>query len=557
MTHPIVGAGTLVQVVAGIAAATPDKVFCQVRKEGRDRPVHYGDLVTQGLRFAGHCHAAGARPGSMVVIVLDHGPDLIYAFVGALLAGLVPSYAAPLGDRQDPTHYWDQMRLHLARLGDVVLVTSQAYAEVLAAEIGDIAVPVVTAEAIHRDMLAPAPLASPASDAIAFVQHSSGTTGARKGVALSHRAVLEQVRIYAAELRLTAADRVISWLPLYHDMGLIAGFLVPLLSGTPLVLLDPFEWVAAPQSLLAAITEHRGTLVWLPNFAFHFMARARIPAGAATDLSSVRAFVNCSEPCKKEAFDVFLDRYAAHGVTRQSLQICYAMAEMVFAVTQTPLDREVVPIAVSRSALAAGELVSPPPDEEDATSLMPVGSPLPTVQLAILDEDGKPLADRRIGEVAVSASYMASGYHREEKLTRAAWHGGWYRTGDLGVIKDGVLYITGRKKDVIIVNGKNIYAHDVEDVVNSVAGVKPGRCVCFGRPNALIGSEALYVVAESEQASDSHPAIMRAIKGAVQARMGITVTKVAIVAPKWLIKTSSGKISRKENALKYLTLTHS
>lgn len=374
--------------------------------------------------------------------------------------------------------------------------------------------------------------------------------GGHKGVALSHRAILAQIYRYANSLRLAPDDVIVSWLPLYHDMGLISSFLMPLVTGTPLVLLDPFEWVAAPWSLLTAITEHRGTLSWLPNFAFHFLARAPQPAGLRIDLSSVRAFVNCSEPCKPEAFEAFEKRFAAQGVTTGQLQICYAMAETVFAVTQTLPGQPVAPLRVQRASLQQGMFA--PSDDPTDERVMPVGRPLDGVVVAILDDGGQLVPDGRVGEIAIQAPYLFSGYFGEPVLSAAALKHGRYLSGDLGAVYEGQLYITGRKKDLIIVNGKNFYAHDVEEIAGDVAGVKAGRCVALAVPNAAMGSECVHVVAESERPLVEHAAIARSIKAAVQQTLGLLIAKAVIVPPKWLIKTTSGKMSRWGNRAKYL-----
>lgn len=547
------GHRTIVDVLARYGREQPDHVCCQIyRGDGPAIRVTYGDVVEHGLRYAALYQQRGAQPGDIITIVLRTGEDLVYAFLGGILGGFIPSYAAPLGDRQEPVHYWDQLRLQLHRSEDGFLLVEHEFAETLA----HMGMEAVAGRVITPDELASvqnrAPIRWPAPKDVAFLQHSSGTTGARKGVALSHQSVIEQTRCYATALNLCAADVVVSWLPLYHDMGLISSFLLPLLTGTPLVLIDPFEWVAAPWLLLDRISRHAGTLVWLPNFSFHLLARTGVPASIPLDLSSVRAFINCSEPCKIEAFNTFLDRFRDFGVDRGALHVCYAMAETVFAVTQTQLDTMVEPKRVSRRALL-GDTLRPAMTEDDVMLIMPVGKPLNGVRIKIADAEGNDLPDGAVGEVLISADHMFSGYYQEPELTAAALADGFYRSGDLGGFLDGNLYITGRKKDVIIVNGKNFYAHDIEAVVNTVDSVKSGRCVAFGLPNVAMGSETVCVLAESEAAAAEHAGIARAIKEAVRGYLGLVVGKVAIVAPRRLIKTTSGKISRKENMERFVS----
>jgi acyl-CoA synthetase (AMP-forming)/AMP-acid ligase II len=528
--------------------------FCTLLSQGKSTGISYAMLSDRALQYAAAYADRGIERGSVISILLGHGPDMVYAFVGALLGGYIPSYVAPLSARQDLAHYWEQLRTQCHRLEGGILVTSCQVAEQLADFVQASRMQLITAEQVQSHTARSQPCACAADD-IALLQHSSGTTGGRKGVALSHGAILKQVQAYADSIQLSKDDVIVSWLPLYHDMGLVSSFLLPMVTGTPLVLLDPFEWVDAPWILLDAVTRYRGTLVWMPNFAFHFLARVPIPATSVLDLRSMRAWINCSEPCKEEAFGVFLKKFATVGVQRSTLQICYAMAETVFAATQTPLGVSVSPRRVSRSGLQA-RLIRPAAAAEDETSLMPVGAGIPGMKIRISADDGSPLPDGHIGEVLLSADFVFSGYHRDEALSSQAFYDGYYRTGDLGALVQGVLYITGRQKDVIIVNGKNFYAHDLEAAANQVVGIKAGRCVAFGIPNALTGSEGVCIVAESELAQESHTELVRRIKETVQRHTGLVIAKATVVPLKWLVKTTSGKISRAENRDKFLGLQH-
>lgn len=546
------GATTVHGAVLAWAERQPHRVFCHFSRPDGEQALSYGELAAGAQRFAALYREAGLQPGDTVTIVLDHGPAQAQAFVGAQLGGFVPSFGAPPNPRQDATHYWQQLRTQCRRVHGGVLLTSADLAQRMAEAVHGTALRLLLAEQQPRHLPPAGALRFNAVGRdLALLQHSSGTTGARKGVALSHLAVLQQLTAYADCLGLGDDDVIISWLPLYHDMGLISSFLLPLVSGTPLVLLDPFEWVAQPATLLHAVAAHRGTLCWLPNFAFHFLARMPLPDGPLPDLSSLRALINCSEPCKPEAFELFGRRFAAAGLRSEAMQVCYAMAETVFAVTQTPPGRTVQPLAASRSALSAGHLRAPLA-EADATWLMPVGRPLPGVRVSVQHDDGRACADGEIGELVIEAPFLFDGYHREPALTAAALRQGGYRSGDLGAWFDGQLVITGRLKDLVIVNGKNFYLHDIEAAIHTVPGVKPGRCVAFGLYQAASGSEAVHVVAESTAPPAGHAALARAIKLAVQQHLGLALARVRVVPGQWLVKTTSGKLARDENRDRYL-----
>jgi acyl-CoA synthetase (AMP-forming)/AMP-acid ligase II len=394
--------------------------------------------------------------------------------------------------------------------------------------------PVIVSEDVHaEDETGDLPGIQRKATDIAFLQHSSGTTGLKKGVALGFDAIDRQIDAYAASIALEADDCIVSWLPLYHDMGLIACLVLPFVRRVPLVWLDPFEWVARPVLLFEAIAAHRGTLTWLPNFAFHHLARTVSDQSGRVDLGGVRAFIDCSEPCKPETFDLFCRRFAAWGVRPEQLQVCYAMAEAVFAVTQTPIGR-------TPHRLHAPDRIH-----------LAVGAPLPGWQVRIVEPDGQPVTEGATGEVAIAGGSLFSGYHQLPEETARKFRDGWYLTGDLGFQRDEQLYITGRTDDLIIVHGKNIYAHDVEFAANQVPGVKPGRAVAIALFVPEAGTQDLLLIAESAEPADRRVALTRAVKAAILQHIGLVPRAVHVVEPGWLVKTTSGKISRTENLRKY------
>jgi acyl-CoA synthetase (AMP-forming)/AMP-acid ligase II len=470
-------------------------------------------------RAAGRLADLGIGPRDVVVIAQADGLDGVYAFWAALQLGAVPSMLPPLTEKLDPASWRASMALLVEHSQARLVLTTPALAPELARAV---ACPTASFEGLGSGPARALPEADPDPDAVAFLQHSSGTTGLQKGVALSHRAVLNQLASYATALRLETEDVVVSWLPLYHDMGLIAGFLMPLVQGIPLVLLSPLDWVRSPGLLVRAIDTHRGTLCWLPNFAYSHMARrVRERDLPGVSLAGVRAFVNCSEPVRDASQQAFLERFAGVGVRPEQLAACYAMAENVFAVTQTPPGRA-------------------PRLHEGHVSC---GSPVPGVEVRIGPG----------GEIQLRSDCMLSGYHRRPELDAAAFEDGWYRTGDLGYLADGELYVVGRQKDLIINGGKNLHPHDLEDVVNGVAGVHPGRAVAFGVADADEGTELIAVVAETAATTEAEERVITAaIRQAFVARVGVAASYVRLVPPGWLVKTSSGKLARDANRRKWL-----
>jgi acyl-CoA synthetase (AMP-forming)/AMP-acid ligase II len=374
-------------------------------------------------------------------------------------------------------------------------------------------------------------------------------------VALSHQAIFNQLEAYAQALQLSASDVVVSWLPLYHDMGLIAGFLLPILSLLPLVLLSPFDWVRAPHSLLQAVSQFRGTLTWLPNFAYNFCAtkiRARDLEGV--DLTSWRAVINCSEPVLWKSHQMFLERFAPYGLSANALATCYAMAENVFAVTQGGIQAPLTIDSVSQSAFFGERIARPALPDEPALNLVSCGPPLAHTRVRILDKAHHPMPERRLGEIALLSNCLLTEYYRRPDLTAKAFHQGWYLTGDLGYLADGELYVTGRSKDLIIVGGKNIYPQDLETLASEVPGVHPGRVVAFGVPNEQTGTEDVVLIAEAETPAHLSAAerISNELRQQVTRGSEIALRHVHLVERGWLLKTSSGKVARSANREKYL-----
>ncbi len=499
--------------------------------------------------------ALGLRPRDLIVIA--HGQELeaIFAFWGALVLGAVPSMFPNLSEKLDPAIYMSQVSLLIEHSGARAVFTSDDLGHALAARV---ACPVYGAKELGearpgaRRALLRAPDTDPAE--IAFLQHSSGTTGLQKGVALSHAAVLNQVASYSDALALRDDDVIVSWLPLYHDMGLIAGFLLPLLQGLLLVLMSPFDWVAHPALLLRAIHDHRGTLCWLPNFAYnHCARRVRQRDVEGVSLAGIRAFINCSEPVRHDSHEAFLARFAAHGVRPGQLAVSYAMAENVFAVTQTPPGRPPRLDVVERRAVEQ-EHVARPAETGSLHALGNVscGPAIAGVEIRVLDESGATLPERSVGEIAVRSDCMLTGYYGRPDLDAVALRDGWYLTGDMGYLADGEAYVVGRKKDLIINGGRNLYPQDIESIVNTVAGVHPGRAVAFGVPDEREGTELVAVVAEVDQDPGAEATIARTIREAVMDRAGVTASYVSLVDTRWLVKTSSGKIARSANRDKWL-----
>ena len=373
-------------------------------------------------------------------------------------------------------------------------------------------------------------------------------------MALSHQSLLNQLDNYRRAIRLDTSDVIVSWLPLYHDMGLIAGFLLPILTRTPLVLMSPFDWVRAPYKLMQAVSRYRGTLTWLPNFAYNFCAqKIRDHQLDGVDLSSWRAVINCSEPIHWKSHQLFLDRFTSYGFSSHALATSYAMAENVFAITQGGIDQPLRSEVIDGRRFHSENLAQPIPLKDGAIHMVSSGRAINHTQIRILGAEGNPLPDRMLGEIAIQSDCLLTGYYNRPDLTEKAFLGDWYLTGDLGYLADGELYVTGRKKELIIVGGKNIYPQDLERLAEEVPGVHPGRVVAFGVFNEITGTEDVVLLSEADTVDEGKRLrIADQIRNQVTRASDIALRYVEVIDRGWLLKTSSGKIARSANRDKYL-----
>ncbi len=522
-------------------------------------PVTLDQLLRGSQAFARTYAREGIQPGEVIVLILQHGEDLLYAFWGAILHGAIPSIMPFLTEKLSPERYRADLSSLMSVTKPAAIVTYPEFEQEVRSALreGDSVRSVILTDKIEpQTELDFGSLAGfqRKSDDIVLLQHSSGTTGLQKGVALSHQAVFNQLDGYGRALIMSDEDVVVSWLPLYHDMGLIAGFIMPILSGIPLILLSPFDWVRAPYRLMQSVSKYRGTLTWLPNFAFNFCAqKIRDRHLEGVDLSSLRAVINCSEPVRWESHKAFYERFKEFGLKWEALQTSYAMAENVFGVTQSRLGSEPVVDEIDRDAFMSERLAKSPLDGRPSMKMMSSGRPLENVKIRILDEKGNDVPDRIIGEVALQSDCMLTGYYNRDDLTRKAFLDGWYLTGDYGYVANGEVFVSGRKKDMIIVGGRNVYPQDLEALTYEVPGIHSGRSVVFGIYDEAQGTEDVVVIAEVDTDDPlERQRIADSIRLHVTKNSAIALRYVKLVDSKWIIKTSSGKTARSANREKFI-----
>jgi fatty-acyl-CoA synthase len=540
---------------------TPDKVSITLLFTGQpDRPVTYQQLVHGAAGYVDTYIQNGIQSGDVVLLILQHDLDLLYAYFGAVLHGAIPSIMPFLTEKL----LADRYRADLASLVSVTrpaaIVTYREFEPEIQAALkpgtDSVKAVIITDQAAgprSPDFTSFGGLHCMPED-IALLQHSSGTTGLQKGIALSHQAVINQLKSYSNAIQLIESDVFVSWLPLYHDMGLIACWLMPILMGFPLVLMSPFDWIRAPYRLLQAVTKFKGTLSWLPNFAYNFCAqKIRDRDLEGIDLSSWRAISNCSEPMRWDSHQAFYKRFRHLGLRYEALTTCYAMAENVFAVTQGGIDAPVSYEDIDRENLQTNQIARVAQPGQSIVRMLGAGKAISNTSIRILDSNGVPLSDRHVGEVAVQSDCMLSGYFHRPDATQKAFVDGWYLTGDFGYLVDGELYITGRKKDLIIVGGKNIYPQDLEQLAYEIPGVHAGRASAFGVFNEITGTEDVVMVAEVDMTDPlDRQKIADALRANVTRGSAVALRYVHLVNSPWLVKTSSGKTARSANREKFL-----
>jgi acyl-CoA synthetase (AMP-forming)/AMP-acid ligase II len=518
----------------------------------------WGELVSAAADHAQRLLERGVKPGDVCALIMRHHRSFYPLYMAVSALGALPSVLAYPNPRLHPEKFRAGLEGMALRSGlDWVLSDRQ---------LEPITGPLLSRPgSTVRGLLFPlewsggglAKTMAPAwgdvdPDAPCLLQHSSGTTGLQKAVVLSHRAVLEHVRRYAAAIEVRRDDRVVSWLPLYHDMGLMACFQLPLALGIPLVQLDPFEWIQAPYLLIEAISGEGGSLVWLPNFAYNLMAdRIHEEDLAGMRLESLRLAINCSEPVRAESHDKFYRRFAGYGLRREALAACYAMAETTFAATQTPPGGEARSLRVDRDAIARGRVVLTEAVESTRVCVSS-GLPIPGCRLRAVADSGQTLPEDSVGELVIQSESLFDGYRNNPEQTAEALRDGWYYSGDYGFVHANEWYVVGRKKDIIIVAGKNVYPEDVEDAVSQVPQVLPGRVIAFGLEDDLSGTEKVLVVAETPLAgAAARRRLCRTIREAGMA-VDVTISHVCLAPPRWLIKSSAGKASRHANKARAL-----
>ncbi|MFJ2078600.1 amino acid adenylation domain-containing protein [Streptomyces anulatus] len=524
---------TLLDVLLDAVREAPGQVVVHVRGDGSELTAGLCELLDDSLRVAGGFREAGVAPGTRVPLLADRSEDFQPMFWGAVAAGLVPVPLAPDARRVLPV--WE----HLGRPPVVVDASTAS----LSGELPR-AVRTLTLDALREGPALREPSAAGRDD-VAFVQFSSGSTGAPKGVEVTHGAVLANLEQIRAASALGPDDVVVSWMPYFHDMGLIGTHLAPLAARARQVKIGPLSFAKRPLLWFEVAARHRATVLSAANFALALTVR-RVPDGALAglDLSAVRLILVGAEPIAPAVWRAFADKARPSGLDPAAAQPVYGLAEATLAVTFPPPGEVAEPLVLDRASLSRGVAVDADPGAS-AVELMDVGLPVAGCAVRIVDDAGTVLGDRRTGHIMVSGPQLARGYHRLPDVSAEVFAGGWLRTGDLGFLRNGRLCVTGRHKDVLFLNGRTFHATDMEEVAAATPGLPPGAPAVVGSTDPVTGAERVVVFVPWARPPRGAAEVLERVAARVREALLHDDVRVLALPPGAFPRTTSGKLQRR------------
>ena len=542
-------ARTLIEVLTRHVEAHPDRPHIRLWvSDDEEEIVTYRQLDERARAAAAGLLESGVKEGERVAIMLPTGRDFFVAFFAVIMIGAMPVPVYPPMRRA-------QIEDHLRRQAGILrnaqashLITDpeiRPLVNLLKALVEDLRT-ASTVDELRRERPLEKPV--PAStDTTALIQYTSGSTGDPKGVVLSHANLLDNIRAMGQAMEASSRDVFVSWLPLYHDMGLIGAWLGSLYYGAPVVIMSPLTFLANPARWLWAIDRHGATLSAAPNFAFELCLKyVRDEDIEGLYLSTLRMVVNGAEPVSPKTIRRFTERFQACGFRASAMAPVYGLAEASVGLAFPPVGREPVIERIERIALARdGIAIDADPDDPTALEFVACGRPLPGHQIRIVDEIGSELPDRRQGRLEFKGPSTTKGYFRNEEKTRALFSDGWLDSGDIAYVSAGDIFLTGRVKDMIIRAGRNIYPHELEEAVGEIEGMRKGCVAVFASRDDQAGTERLIVMAETRlMDAESHGRLREQIAAVSVDLIETPPDDIVLVPPRTVPKTSSGKIRR-------------
>jgi len=553
------GASTLIEVLDWHVLTHPDRQHVVFLDEnGSENTIGYADLRNRAREVARGLGQRGIAPGETVAIMLPTGLDFFYAFFGILIAGAVP---VPIYPPARPSQIEDHLRRQAGILANArvrVLITvdeAKPLAIFLKAKVKQL--DYVESVADIREAVPP-DVAWPVINAgdLAFIQYTSGSTGNPKGVVLTHANLLANVRAMGQALEAVSTDVFVSWLPLYHDMGLIGAWMGSLYHAVKLVVMSPLTFLSRPERWLWAIHHYRGTLSAAPNFAFELCQKRIKDADIeGLDLSSWRVAANGAEPVIPSTICTFSQHFAKYGFRPEAISPVYGLAEASVGLAFPPVGRGPLIDRIRRNTFATSrEAIPAAADDDNVLEFPACGQPLPGHEIRVVDNTGRELPERREGRLQFRGPSCTSGYLRNPEATKELFDGDWLDSANYAYLHGGDIFLTGRAKDIIIKAGRNIYPQEIERAVGELDGVRAGCVAVFGSNDPRSGTERLVIMAETRETNSTAQAdIRRRVEQAATDILGLPPDDVALVPPQAVLKTSSGKVRRDASRIAYET----
>lgn len=542
-------ASTLVEVLEWHVKQHPERLHIRILgDEGEQDTLTYEQLWHGAEQLAAGLQQQGVQVGDTVAIMLPTGREYFFSFYAILLSGAIPVPIYPPLRRS-------QLEDHLRRHGGILnncqvstLITmpeAKVVAQLLKSQVESLRDVVTVADLASRANGYRRPVIGPYD--IAFLQYTSGSTGNPKGVVLTHANLLANIRVMGETVEADSSDVFVSWLPLYHDMGLIGAWLGSLYFSVGLVVMSPLSFLTRPQRWLWAIHQYGGTLSASPNFGYELcLKRISDEDMKGLDLSRWRIAFNGAESISPDTIEKFSNRFQAVGFRPESMMPVYGLAESAVGLAFPALHRKPRIDCVQRERFTStGQAVTAEPADKNALCFVTGGYPLPGHQIRIADDNGRERPEREQGYLQFRGPSTTSGYYHNPQATKNLFRQEWLDSGDLAYIAEGEVFITGRSKDVIIRAGRNIYPHEVEEAVGNIAGTRKGCVVAFGTADPRTGTERLVVMAETRETDvDVRETIQKKIFTLTSDLIGSPPDEVILVPPHTVLKTSSGKIRR-------------